>query len=220
MSGGIAIVRRLGGCLVVDKPSGLLSVPGRGESNQDCVIARVREAIPEATGPMCVHRLDMDTSGLMVVALDAETHRDLSRQFERRTVGKRYEALVDGRVDGESGEIRLFQRVDIDDRPRQILDDVHGREAITRWQTLGVEVYGGLAVTRVEFTPVTGRSHQLRVASATSRESGGLECPILGDDLYGDGKRSAERLMLHARWLAFDDPSSGERVEVESGVAF
>ncbi|MHC4975506.1 MAG: RluA family pseudouridine synthase [Planctomycetota bacterium] len=220
MAGDIAFLRRLERCVVVDKPSGLLSVPGKGEANQDCVISRVREAIPDASGPMCVHRLDMDTSGLMVVALDAEAHRELSRQFEKRTVGKRYEALVDGRVDGQSGEIRLWQRVDIENRPHQILDDIHGKEAVTRWQTLGVEVYGGLVVTRVEFSPVTGRSHQLRVASATGRDEGGLGCPIVGDDLYGDGKASAERLMLHARWLAFDEPAGGGRVEVEAEVPF
>jgi len=114
----------------------------------------------------------------------------------------------------------LWHRVDIDDRPRQMLDREHGKEAITRWRLLGVEEYGGKGVSRVEFLPVTGRSHQLRVASATKRDEGGLGCAILGDDLYGDGEASAERLMLHAKWLAFDEPGDGERVEVESEVEF
>lgn len=205
--------------VAIDKPAGLLSVPGKGEANRDCVAVRVQQMYPEATGPLIVHRLDMATSGLMVVALDAGAHRELSMQFEARTVGKRYEALLDGVVDGESGEVRLWHRVDIDDRPRQMLDREHGKEAITRWRLLGVEEYGGMAVSRVEFLPETGRSHQLRVASATKRDEGGLGCAILGDDLYGDPVR-AERLMLHAKWLAFDGLGGGERVEVASEVEF
>lgn len=198
--------------VVIDKPAGLLSVPGKGEEKQDCAVSRVRGMFPRASGPMVVHRLDMDTSGLLVIALDEESQRELSRQFEERITEKRYVALLEGAIEGEVGEISLPLRADISNRPYQIVDLEQGREAVTRWRVLAREVDR----TRVEFEPVTGRSHQLRVHAAK-----GLGVPILGDVLYGKPPGSgAERLMLHAARLSFMEPGTVRRVEFESGVPF
>ncbi len=209
------------GYVVVDKPAGLLSVPGKGADKADCVAARVAGMFPDASGPLIVHRLDMDTSGLMVLGLDAASQRDLSKQFERRTVGKTYVALLDGRVReaGDEGVIELPMRLDVDRRPHQIVDHERGREAVTAWRILGFEIEGGRECTRVELMPRTGRSHQLRVHAAE-----GIGAPILGDVLYGEGA-SAARLMLHATDLAFDEPGGGEdepgaRVRFESEAPF
>ncbi|MFG0275543.1 MAG: RluA family pseudouridine synthase [Phycisphaerales bacterium] len=201
----------------VDKPPGLLSVPGRNE--RDSVATRIRAMFPDATGPVTVHRLDMETSGVILVALDPDAHRALSMQFEARTVGKRYIAVLDGAVEGDAGVVTLRQRVDLDDRPRQILDDAHGKEAVTRWRVLERTTDAGRARTRVEFEPVTGRSHQLRIASAAPVARGGLGAPIAGDSLYGDAA-SAPRLLLHAAFLSFDNPATGVRVEVRSEEPF
>jgi tRNA pseudouridine32 synthase/23S rRNA pseudouridine746 synthase len=195
--------------VVVDKPSGMLSVPGKGPQKQDCVAARVRAMFPGATGPLIVHRLDMETSGLLVLGLDEDAQRDLSGQFERRTTDKRYTAILEGSVVQDVGDITLPIRLDVDRRPFQIVDHVQGREAVTRYRVLSREIDR----TRVEFTPLTGRTHQLRVHAAA-----GLACPIVGDVLYG--RDSGERLMLHASWLAFVDPGTGRRVEVESPAPF
>ncbi len=207
---------------MVDKPFGMLSVPGKGPERQDCVAHRVREMFPTATGPLTVHRLDMETSGLMVLGLDTEAHRDLSMQFERRAVQKRYVAVLEGDVRGEEGEVALPLRADIANRPRQIVDPVHGGAAITRWRVLGRDARR----TRVEFRPQTGKTHQLRLHAATPPDSmvrpdgsrtGGLGCPIVGDSLYGV---AAARLLLHASFLAFRDPQTGERVEFASEPEF
>jgi tRNA pseudouridine32 synthase/23S rRNA pseudouridine746 synthase len=195
--------------VVADKPSGMLSVPGKGPEKQDCVASRVRARFPGATGPLIVHRLDMETSGLLVLGLDAEAQRELSGQFERRETQKRYIALLEGSVAQDQGEITLPIRLDVDRRPYQIVDHEQGREAVTRYRVLSREIDR----TRVEFTPLTGRTHQLRVHAAS-----GLSCPIVGDVLYG--RDSGERLMLHASWLAFVDPGTGRRVEVESPGPF
>jgi tRNA pseudouridine32 synthase/23S rRNA pseudouridine746 synthase len=204
----------------IEKPPGLLSVPGIGDANQDSVASRVRAMFPEATGPITVHRLDMETSGVILVALDAATHRALSMQFEARTVRKRYIAILDGAVEGDAGVVTLRQRVDLDDRPRQILDDAHGKKAVTKWRVLDRSMTDdGRPRTRIEFEPVTGRSHQLRIASATPVERGGLGAPIAGDSLYGDAT-SARRMLLHAAELAFDDPDTHVRVEVRSAPPF
>jgi len=204
--------------VVIDKPSGMLSVPGKGAEKQDCAVARVRGMFPLASGPMVVHRLDMDTSGLLVVALDAATQRELSRQFEARLTSKRYVALVEGSVREDAGEICVPLRADIENRPMQIVDFVHGREAVTRYRVLGREIDR----TRVEFEPVTGRSHQLRVHAALPRSlaggaPGGLGCPIVGDVLYGT---AAERLMLHAKRLEILDPETGAKMRFESAAPF
>lgn len=195
--------------VVVDKPSGLLSVPGKGEAKQDCVPARVRALFPAATGPLVVHRLDMETSGLIVLGLDPDAQRDLSSQFERRETAKKYIALLRGDVPQDSGEVSLPIRPDIDNRPYQIVDHVHGRPSITRYRVLSREIDR----TRVEFIPITGRSHQLRMHAAH-----GLHCPIIGDVLYGEGE--GERLMLHACELGFKDPGTGRWVEVSSPAPF
>jgi tRNA pseudouridine32 synthase/23S rRNA pseudouridine746 synthase len=198
--------------VVIEKPAWMLSVPGKGPERADCAAARVRARYPRARGPIVVHRLDMETSGLMVTALDEEAQRELSRQFERRVVEKRYVALVrEGGtpLEGEAGELRLPMRADIDNRPVQIVDHVHGREAVTRWRVLAHEVDRW----RVLFEPLTGRTHQIRVHA-----SAGLGRPIIGDGLYGG--EPAERLMLHASRLSFLEPGTRRRVEFESPAPF
>lgn len=204
--------------MVIEKPAWLLSVPGKGKAGRDCAAARVRGMFPGATGPLVVHRLDMETSGLMVFALNESAQRELSRQFEERVVEKQYVALVSRasygrehaeRLAAESGEISLPLRADIENRPVQIVDLVHGREAVTRWRVLGREIDR----VRVLFEPRTGRTHQLRVHAAL-----GLEHPIIGDGLYGG--EPAERLMLHASRLSFLEPGTEARVEFASGAPF
>lgn len=190
---------------VVDKPPGLLSVPGKGEANQDCVVSRLREHLPEATGPLVVHRLDMDTSGLLLLGLDPDAQRDLSAQFERRTVRKAYVALVEGLVSGESGIIDAPMRADIEHRPMQIIDPVQGRAAQTRWCLLAIETDR----SRLALEPQTGRTHQLRLHLAH------VGHPILGDVLYGPGTGTApHRLCLHATELEFDEPGPRERTRI------
>lgn len=214
--GDITVLFQSRRVVAIDKPAGMLSTPGKGADKQDCAAARVRALFPYATGPVLVHRLDMETSGVMVFALDAEAHRELSRQFEKRETEKRYVGVLAGYVQGDEGDVRLMQRPDIDNRPHQMLDPVHGKEAVTHWRVL--ERAGGR--TRVEFTPITGRSHQLRVASATVRELGGLGAPIVGDTLYGAGRDEHPRMLLHAERLVVTEPGTGERLEFESAAGF
>ncbi|MDY7225702.1 RluA family pseudouridine synthase [Hyalangium rubrum] len=196
--------------VVVDKPCGLLSVPGRDASVTDSVLARLRARYPHATGPLLVHRLDLDTSGLLVAALDPRTHASLQRQFLQREVHKRYVAWLDGPVRGERGTIELPMRVDLQDRPRQIHDPVHGKAAVTEWQVL--ERRG--ARTRVALFPRTGRTHQLRVHAAHPL---GLGTPIVGDRLYGHPEG---RLLLHAEALSFSHPATGQRLSFERPAPF
>lgn len=196
--------------VVVDKPCGLLSVPARDTSVTDSVLARLRARYPRATGPLLVHRLDLDTSGLLIAALDSETHADLQRQFAGREVRKRYVAWVEGRVQGEQGTIDLPLRVDLDDRPRQIYDPVHGKSAVTEWHVLARSGER----TRVAFFPLTGRTHQLRVHAAHPL---GLGAPIVGDRLYG---YEEARLHLHAESLSFRHPKTGQRVSFERPAPF
>ncbi|WP_223748424.1 RluA family pseudouridine synthase [Myxococcus sp. XM-1-1-1] len=196
--------------VVIAKPHGLLSVPGREASLSDSVLTRLRARHPDATGPLLVHRLDLDTSGLLVAALDARTHSALQRQFVHREVHKRYVAWVDGIVTGEEGRIDFPMRVDLDDRPRQIHDPIHGKPAVTEWRVL--ERRGGR--TRVALFPLTGRTHQLRVHAAHPL---GLGAPIVGDRLYG---RDGERLMLHAESLTLLHPGTGERVTFDCPAPF
>lgn len=208
----VPIIAQTDRYVIIDKPSGLLSVPGKGADKADCVASRIRQMFPDATGPLTIHRLDMDTSGLIVVGLDPETQRAISMQFEARQVEKTYIALLAGDVTGDSGTIDEPLRTDIDNRPYQIVDYTHGRPAITDWRVLAREIDR----TRVEFNPRTGRTHQLRVHAAHRR---GLNCPILGDRLYGD-EDSAPRLMLHAASLSFIDPETNRRVDFTSPVPF
>jgi tRNA pseudouridine32 synthase/23S rRNA pseudouridine746 synthase len=196
--------------VVVDKPCGLLSVPGRSGLLSDSVLTRLRARDP---GASVVHRLDLDTSGLLIAAKDPETYAALQRAFARREVDKRYAAWLDGDVAGEHGTIELALRVDLDDRPRQIYDPVHGKPAITQWRV--VERTGSR--TRVALVPRTGRTHQLRVHAAHPL---GLGAPIAGDRLYGLPGEASARLALHAEALAFVHPHTQRRIELVSRAPF
>ncbi|MCA9300552.1 MAG: RluA family pseudouridine synthase [Phycisphaerales bacterium] len=207
MRDALDIVHESARFVVVNKPSGLLSVPGKVERPD--LATRIGEAFPRATGPLVVHRLDMDTSGLIVFALDPDAHRHLSRQFECRLIEKAYVALLDGDVEGDRGEVHLPIRPDIDHRPLQIVDHVHGKPSVTRWSVRARD----RDHTRVDLEPLTGRTHQLRVHMAS-----GLGHPIAGDDLYGGS--TAPRLMLHASRIRFVDPATDRRVEYDSTPDF
>lgn len=200
--------------LVVDKPSGLLAVPGRGADKQDCLSARVQARYPDA---LVVHRLDMATSGLMVMARGAVAQRALSQAFAAREVNKRYIALVAGRLEAppESwGVIDLPIIADWPNRPLRIIDHTTGKPSVTRWRVLAHDASG--VSTRVELEPVTGRSHQLRLHL---RELG---YPILGDALYAPPAvhAMAGRLMLHAESLAFAHPAIGAELVFECPAPF
>jgi tRNA pseudouridine32 synthase/23S rRNA pseudouridine746 synthase len=200
--------------LVVNKPSGLLTVPGRSASLQDCVVARLRARYPDATGPLVVHRLDMDTSGLLLAAKSLDVAKALQRRFALRDVQKQYVAWLDGAVAGHHGHITLPLRPDLDDRPRNIHDPVHGKPAHTEWRVLARE----RGRTRVLLTPHTGRSHQLRVHAAHPT---GLNAPIVGDRLYGHTSPDDDaRLLLHAERLAFEHPVTGDSILVEAPAPF
>ncbi len=195
----------------VNKPCGLLSVPGKHRDLKDSVLERLQHRFRHSAQLQLVHRLDLDTSGLLVAAKDPETYRALQRQFAARQVEKRYIAWVEGNVSGDEGAIEWPMRVDLEDRPRQIYDPVHGRNAITRWKVL--ERKPGR--TRLALFPLTGRTHQLRVHCAHPR---GLGSPIIGDRLYGKG--DPVRLLLHAEALAFLHPHTGERISLEAPAPF
>ena len=183
--------------LVVDKPAGLLSVPGKGAHLADCLLARLQAAFPEA---LLVHRLDRDTSGVMVFALTPNAQRHLGLQFEKRQVRKVYVARVWGRLEPKTGTIDLPLIVDWPNRPRQMVDRERGRAAVTDWRVVRYEA----DATRVRLFPKTGRSHQLRVHM---KEIGH---PILGDPFYAEGPaRDAPRLMLHAESLRLRHPDGG-----------
>lgn len=189
--------------LVVNKPHEFLSVPGK--HIQDSVWLRIKKKYPAATGPLIVHRLDMSTSGLLLLTKNKETHKLLQHQFFKRSVKKRYVALLEGEVQGDSGTIDLALRGDIEDRPRQIVCTEHGKTARTHWKVVRRE--GGR--TLVHLWPVTGRTHQLRVHCAHPL---GLNASIVGDDLYGV---PGERLHLHAAWISFVHPGTREVMELE-----
>ncbi|MDP1928454.1 MAG: pseudouridine synthase [Thiobacillus sp.] len=200
--------------LVVDKPSGLLAVPGRGADKQDCLSARVQACYPDS---LIVHRLDMATSGLMVMARDAATQRALSQAFAAREVAKRYIAVVAGRINappGGWGMIDLPIIVDWPNRPLRIIDHQLGKPSQTRWRVLGCDASG--LNTRVELEPITGRSHQLRVHLRA------LGHPILGDALYAPSEvqARASRLLLHAVSLGFTHPVTGAQLYFESPLPF
>ena len=175
--------------IVVNKPPEFLSVPGK-EIN-DSVYTRIKQLYPTATGPLIVHRLDMSTSGILVLTKTKEANKILQSQFIKRTVKKRYVALLDGHLTEKSGVIQLPLRLDIDDRPRQLVDFTNGKKAETNWTLINHKN----GKTRVYFYPITGRTHQLRVHSA---HKGGLNTPIIGDDLYG---KKENRLHLHAEFI-------------------
>lgn len=215
---GLKILYRDKDIIVVNKQSGLLSVPGRGPEKQDCVVNRVKKLFPECIEQPSVHRLDMETSGLMVLAFTKDAHRNLCRQFEEGLVQKKYVALLDGILAkkgiAQTGTMELYFRLDVENRPHQIWDSVYGKKAITEWQILNVEKYSSPLenkknVTRVLFIPHTGRTHQLRLASADSHSFG---VPIIGDTLYGHCEPN-ERLMLHSCYIKFTHPSTGQIME-------
>ena len=190
--------------LLLNKPAGLLSVPGK--EVQDSVQTRLHKYCPGASGPLLLNRLDLATSGLILAAKQKDIHKALQKQFIEREVKKEYIALLPVKSFVEQGEgvIDLPLRVDIDDRPRQMVCYSHGKPAITRWQVMSTSK----DVARIKFFPVTGRTHQLRVHAA---HKSGLNAPIIGDSLYG---KADERLMLHASQLSFIHPITGKRITV------
>lgn len=193
---------------IVNKPSEFLSVPGK--SITDSVYERVKMRYPNATGPLIVHRLDMSTSGLMLIAKTKEIHKHLQSQFLKRTIKKRYVALLEGIVKIPAGEINLPLRLDIDDRPRQLVCYEYGKPALTHFETVDHKNRR----TKVYFYPITGRTHQLRVHAAHQL---GLNTPIVGDDLYGT---KGERLHLHAERIEFQHPVSKKVLTFQADAEF
>lgn len=194
--------------VLINKPAEFLSVPGK--KIKDSVYQRVKDLYPKATGPLIVHRLDMSTSGIMILAKNEAVYKELQSQFIKRTIKKRYVALLDGIVQENEGFINFPLRVDLDDRPRQLVCYEHGKTAQTRWQKIEVKDNK----TKVYFYPITGRTHQLRVHASHKL---GLKTPILGDDLYG---KKANRLHLHAEQLTFVHPISKKEMTFSVEVDF
>lgn len=186
--------------IVVHKPAEFLSVPGK--EIKDSVYSRIKEKYPDATGPLIVHRLDMSTSGILVLTKTKEANKIVQSQFINRTIKKRYVALLDGNLSENSGTIKLPLRVDLDDRPKQLVDFKYGKNAETNWEIIQREK----GKTRVYFYPITGRTHQLRVHAA---HKDGLNCPIIGDDLYG---KKTNRLHLHAEFIEFSHPTTHKKM--------
>lgn len=194
--------------LVVNKPEGMLSVPGKSE--KESVFERVTRLYPDATGPLIVHRLDMATSGLLLIAKNKEVHKELQALFEERSIKKRYTAVLEGIVTADKGVINLPLCLDPLDRPRQIVSETYGKLAITRFEVLQRTANR----TRIAFYPHTGRTHQLRVHAS---HASGLNCPIVGDELYGV---KDTRLHLHAEMLKFKHPVTGKFLTIEKKADF
>lgn len=194
---------------VINKPAGMLSVPGKEDAVS--VYSLMREQYPEADSPLTVHRLDMATSGLMLIAKTKRVHQNLQTQFKNRLVRKRYVALLEGIVPKDKGTVDLPLCLNPLDRPRQMVHTEHGKPAITDYQVL--ERLDGKR-TRIVFYPRTGRTHQLRIHAAHPL---GLHCPIIGDELYGE---KADRLYLHAEYLEFTHPITGETVRITKEAEF
>lgn len=194
---------------VINKPAGMLSVPGKEDAVS--VYSLMREQYPEADGPLTVHRLDMATSGLMLIAKTKRVHQNLQAQFKNRLVRKRYVALLEGIVPKDKGTVDLPLCLNPLDRPRQMVHTEHGKPAITDYQVL--ERLDGKR-TRIAFYPRTGKTHQLRIHAAHPL---GLHCPIIGDELYGE---KADRLYLHAEYLEFTHPITGETVRITKEAEF
>jgi len=214
--------------LAVNKPSGLLSVPGRGPDKADCAVTR---AILDFGWIREVHRLDMATSGILLMARNPDVHQKLSRAFADREIEKTYIAITHALPEDPqrkgvvfehgqlSGRITLFQRLDTDNRPHQLIDPERGKEAVTDWRLLSDTRSGETAagsIYRLELKPLTGRTHQLRLALSICRAA------ISGDSLYGDQliRDSSPRLLLHAAFLHFTHPVSGESVEINAVIPF
>ena len=196
--------------IVLNKPANLLSVPGRGPEKQDCLSARVQAEFPTA---LIVHRLDYDTSGIILMALNKPAQSNISRLFQEREVSKTYIAAVNGHIKQNTGSIDLPMRCDYERRPLQIIDHEQGKSALTHWKVL--EQYEN-NTSRIELKPHTGRSHQLRLHMYS------LGHPILGDNLYGTPESYAmsKRLLLHAHQLAFTHPFTGQTTEILTQCPF
>ena len=194
--------------LVINKPPELLSVAGK--EVKDSVYSRIKKRYPEATGPLVVHRLDMSTSGILLIAKSLEIYKKLQTQFINRAVKKRYVALLDGILIQKKGEINLPLRVNLEDRPKQLVCNTHGKNAHTLWETIAIKD----GKTKVYFYPITGRTHQLRVHAAHHL---GLHTPIFGDDLYG---KTANRLHLHADKIGFTHPVDKKWIEFNATADF
>lgn len=218
--------------VVVDKPAGLLSVPGIAPEKQDCLRSRIKQMYPHASGPMTCHRLDLSTSGVMILALDAKTHKNLSVQFEFRRTNKRYLALLEGHLNTDEGLINCPMRKDMEIRPLMLVDYFEGKPSQTTYTVIARETYRDRPVTRVELEPRTGRTHQLRVHAAHPQvttvgtlgqknddETTGLGHPIVGDELYGDAT-NADRLMLHASMLTIHHPRTGKQMTFKAPDPF
>ena len=192
--------------VAVNKPTGMLTVPGRGADKQDCLYRRVLEEFPDA---LMVHRLDMDTSGLVLFARSPEAQRNLSMQFEQREISKTYIAVVEGVIEKNVGMVDFPMRKDMEQRlpPKHVVDCVRGKKAVTEWRVL--ERYE--STTRVALFPKTGRSHQLRVHMQS------IGFPIIGDPIYG---RAGERLMLHAQSMELLHPITAEPIRLECPAPF
>ena len=199
---------------IINKDPGLLSTPGKGEDKYDSASVRIKALFPDAPDLPSIHRLDMDTSGIMVFAKNENAKRNISMQFEERKTTKVYEALLRGVLINECGSIDLPIRLDVDNRPYQIVDFKRGKSAITNYKRVKIEVLNKEKVSRVLFYPHTGRTHQIRVHSAS-----GLNIAIVGDRLYGT-RKEGERLCLHARSLSFYHPTTGEKVTFEEEPDF
>ncbi|MGF1937061.1 MAG: pseudouridine synthase [Nostoc sp. ChiQUE02] len=198
--------------IAVNKPAGLLSVPGRYHDRQDSVLSRLRHLLPDGMALASVHRLDQQTSGILLLARDRQTHRQLSQEFQQRRVHKVYEAILAGAVTVEQGVIDLPLWGDPENRPAQKVDWQHGKPSLTHFQVMAREA----DYTRVEFTPSTGRTHQLRVHAADAR---GLGVTILGDRLYGCCAVT-NRLHLHARELRFEHPQLEKTLHLQAITPF
>lgn len=198
----------------VSKPSGLLSVPGKAPEHKDCMETRLKDQMPDTR---IVHRLDMETSGILLFARDAATHRNLGLQFERRKTHKFYDAIVWGHIHEKTGTIDLPMRCDWPNRPRQMIDHSKGKAATTHW-TIRQRLHtrNGAPITHIQLNPITGRSHQLRVHMRALGHS------ILGDPLYADGEAldAAPRLMLHAERLQIHHPDGGAILTLDDPSPF
>ncbi|MCW9054171.1 MAG: pseudouridine synthase [Motiliproteus sp.] len=206
---GIDILFQDESIVVVDKPHDLLSVPGKGPDNKDCVVSRLQQRFPTIR---IVHRLDCATSGVMVLALDADSHRHLSRQFQERQTHKVYVAKVYGQPSDNQGQVELPLRCDWENRPKQMVDWEQGKHALTHWYVLSRDSESA----RIKLTPITGRSHQLRVHMLA------MGHPILGDRFYASGKalNCSPRLLLHAQLLELSHPITEKRQAFQSICPF
>lgn len=212
--GGLRTLHADAHLLAFDKPSGLLSVPGRGADKQDCLAARAQARWPDA---LVVHRLDMATSGLIVMARGIDMQRRLAASFAARQAAKEYVAVVDGWLARDDGEIDLPLITDWPNRPRQMVDPARGKPSLTRWRVLQRDADPeGRPRTRVALFPVTGRSHQLRVHLQA------IGHPILGDGLYAapGACERAPRLLLHALRLALPHPAQGRAIALCAPAPF